>query len=362
MEEAARSRPSYMSTSTRYEQLFRAVFDSSALAIEITNMDGYIVAFNPVYQRLVGREARELNTMRYSDVVHPDDAEIDDTVFQSLLRGECNDYTVEKRFVHRDGGTIYGNMHVSLIRDDEGDPIYAMGMVVDITELKRLEEFRHRFVADAAHELRGPVAALVGFAEILGERWSELTSTQISTTVGALKRQGERLSVLTHALLDLSKIERDKGDVRLAPVPVAEVVSSLLESESPAAGKNVRIEIAPMIAAMAEAGKLEQVLRNLLTNAYRYGGDNIVVEAHEEDESVKIIVRDDGAGVSIDMREKLFDPFWRGGNAGANQGSGLGLAIVSSLVKAMGGNITCEESEPQGLRFVVTLARSQKTP
>jgi PAS domain S-box-containing protein len=355
MEEAARSRTSYLSGSTRYEQLFRAVFDSSALAIEITNMDGLIVASNPAYQQLVGREANELASMRYSDVVHPDDAEIDDAIFQSLVRGECDDYVVEKRFVHRNGGTVYGNMHVSLIRDEEGKSLYAMGMIVDMTELKRLEEFRHRFVADAAHELRGPVAALVGFAEILGARWGELTPTQVETTVGALKRQGERLSQLTHALLDLSKIERDRDRIVLAPVMVARVFTTLFELEEAPESKTVTTDIPAELAVMADAGRLEQVIRNLLTNAYRYGGDNITVRARGNDDEVTISVSDDGAGVSPDMRAKLFDPFWRGHNSGASQGSGLGLAIVSSLIGAMNGRIDCEEVEPQGLRFVITL-------
>jgi PAS domain S-box-containing protein len=355
MDEAARSRTSYLSTSTRYEQLFRAVFDSSALAIEITNMDGFIVASNPAYQQLVGREMNELSSMRYSDVVHPDDAEIDEVIFQSLLDGDCDAYVVEKRFVHSGGATIYGNMHVSLIRDEEGNSLYAMGMIVDITELKRLEEFQHRFVADAAHELRGPVAALVGFAEILGERWADLSPTQIANTIAALKRQGERLSGLTHTLLDLSKIERDKGKIELTPLCLADVVSALLEAEPGPAGKSLRIDVPGDIVAMAEIRRLEQVLRNLLTNAYRYGGTNIVVEAGRDGNNSWVAVYDDGAGVSADMREKLFDPFWRGGNVGSTQGSGLGLAIVSSLVEAMGGRITCEEVEPQGLRFVVTL-------
>jgi PAS domain S-box-containing protein len=358
VEEAARSRTSYLSTSTRYEQLFRAVFDSSALAIEITNMDGYIVASNPAYQELVGHGPAELSTMRYSDVVHPEDAEIDDAIFQSLVRGECDDYVVEKRFVHKDGATVHGNMHVSLIRDDQDNPLYAMGMIVDLTELKRLEDFRTRFVADAAHELRGPVAALVGFAEILGERWTELTPTQIETTVAALKRQGERLSRLTHALLDLSKIERDRGRLVVSPVRCSEVIGALLEAEPPRPPTTVTVNAPTDVVAMAELGRLEQILRNLLTNAYRYGGMNISIDVTQDEDSVTIAVTDDGTGVSPEMRDKLFDPFWRGSNSAATEGSGLGLAIVSSLIQAMNGRIRCEGASPQGTSFVVTLDRA----
>ena len=142
----------------------------------------------------------------------------------------------------------------------------------------------------------------------------------------------------------------------MTPLSVAEVVTSLLEAEPPPADKDVRTNIPTDVAVMAEIGRLEQVIRNLLTNAYRYGGPNIAIEAGAEEAGAWISVCDDGGGVPAEMREKLFDPFWRGVNAASTQGSGLGLAIVSSLVEAMNGRITCEDLEPQGLRFVVTLA------
>jgi PAS domain S-box-containing protein len=358
MDEAAHSPMDYVSTSTRYEQLFRAVFDGSALAIEITNMDGYIVACNPAYQELVGRPTKELTKMRYADVVHPDDADVDDSLYQSLLGGDRDDYVVEKRFVHKNGSTVHGNMHVSMIRDEENRPLYAMGTIVDFTELKRLEEFRHRFVADAAHELRGPVAALVGFSNILAERWEELRPEQVRSTVAALKRQGERLYRLTNALLDLSQVERDRGRIELSPVVLSDALWGLLESEPPPAGKTVLNEIPEGLSASAEIGRLEQVFRNLLTNAYRYGGEIITVRASEDEDSVTIGVADNGAGISPGDRDKLFDPFWRG-HPGATEGTGLGLSIVSSLLRAMNGRITCEDAEPQGLRFLIVLERPQ---
>jgi len=335
-------------------ELGRQVFLGSRLAIEVTDMSGLIVASNPAYQEMVGRSQEELASMRYSDITHQEDSELDLTLWQELVAGNLPHYQVEKRFVHKDGSELAVRLHVSLVRDEDGSPAYAIGIVDDITRWRKLEESRARFIADAAHELRGPVAALSGFAEVLGKQWRELSDDQRANAFAALDRQGSRLRDLTQALLDLGRIESEP-DPELRAVQLGEIARLALDAAPPPEGKKVKIRVDESLYALAEGRRLQQVLVNLLTNAYRYGGSSIVIAAERTLTEVVVAVEDDGPGVPADSRDTLFDPFVRGGNSSSVQGSGLGLAIVSSLVTAMRGSIEVADATPQGARFEVTL-------
>ena len=335
-------------------RLTRAVFDRMALAVEVTDMNGFIAGSNPAYRELVGRTEEELATMRYSDITHQEDSELDLALWNELVAGNLPHYQVEKRFLHKDGSEVAVRLHVSLVRDDEGSPLYAVGVVEDITKWRKLEDFRARFIADAAHELRGPVAALTGFAEVLGKQWRELNDEQRHNAFAALERQGSRLRDLTQALLDLGRIESEP-DPELRSVQLGEIARLALDAAPAPEGKKVEILMDEDVYALAEGRRLQQVLVNLLTNAYRYGGKNVTIAAERGPGEVLLTVTDDGQGVPAATKEHLFDPFVRGGNSANVQGSGLGLAIVSSLVTAMRGSIAIADADPHGARFEVTL-------
>lgn len=336
------------------DRLARDVFDHACLAIEVTDMNGYVAGSNPAYRKLVGRTQEELATMRYSEITHQEDSELDLALWQELVAGNLTNYNVEKRFIHKDGTQLAVRIHVSLVRDDNGQPAFAIGVIEDITRWRKLEDFRARFIADAAHELRGPVAALTGFAEVLGKQWRELDDDQRENAFAALERQGARLRDLTQALLDLGRIESEP-DPDLRSVQLGEIARLAVDAAPAPTGKKVQIQVAEDLYALAEGRRLQQVIVNLLTNAYRYGGDQIVIKAERRKGEVVVVVEDNGAGVPPEARENLFDPFVRGGNAVNVQGSGLGLAIVNSLVAAMRGSIAVTDAEPQGARFEVTL-------
>ena len=335
-------------------ELARAVFADSCIAIEVTDMDGYIAGSNPAYQELVGRTHDELVTMRYSDITHQEDSELDLALWNELLAGNLPRYQVEKRFIHKDGSEIAVRIHVSLVRDEAGTPLFAIGVIDDITKWRKLEDFRARFIADAAHELRGPVAALTGFAEILGKQWRELTDEQRHNSFAALERQGARLRELTQALLDLGRIESEP-DPELRSVQLGEIARLAVDAAPPPEGKKVEILMEEDLYALAEGRRLQQVIVNLLTNAYRYGGRSITVGAERKPGEVTLVVQDDGPGVPSATKPHLFDPFVRGQNSANVQGSGLGLAIVNSLITAMRGSIQVSDADPHGARFEVTL-------
>lgn len=121
-------------------QRFQAVFDNAAIGIALVDMAGHPMESNPALERMLGYSAEEeLTSMVFTDFTHPDDAAADWELFQELIQDRRDHYQMEKRYLRKDGEQVWGRLTVSLVRDEEGEPEYAIGMVEDITERKRAE-------------------------------------------------------------------------------------------------------------------------------------------------------------------------------------------------------------------------------
>jgi signal transduction histidine kinase len=207
------------------------------------------------------------------------------------------------------------------------------------------------FLSIVTHELKTPVAVITGLAATLSATRHNLTEEQIDDCLDRISRQGERLSRLVGDLLDLSQIESGTFRVNLEPVNLARSVERALDGAPSPPDKSVELTIPESLSALADPSRLDQILVNLLTNAYRYGGSAISLEAHGSPDAVVVTVADDGEGVSDELVPKLFEGFARRPSTDGAQGSGLGLAIAQALLDGFGGRIWYEPGEPAGARF-----------
>jgi signal transduction histidine kinase len=219
--------------------------------------------------------------------------------------------------------------------------------------MEGLDRAKSEFVANAAHELRTPLAAVSGLTELLTGR-DQLSAEELDNVTAALARQGERARILVERMLNLMRIERGAGVTRLQPLNAAHVVGTALTSTPAPEGVKVTTDLDTDLALLGDEVALEQVFTNLLTNAYRYGGPSVHISGAATDDGTVITVEDDGVGVSQRAEEHLFEPFNRGTEI-SGVGSGLGLAIVRKLLRSMGGDITYERRDPNGARFVIRL-------
>jgi PAS domain S-box-containing protein len=233
-----------------------------------------------------------------------------------------------------------------------------LGRVVERERLRmrqqELDGARERFVANAAHELRTPLATMRAVGGLLGTRRAEMTPEEIDECFDMLERQGERLETLVRDLLDLSRIEHDDVQPDTQAVPVESWIVQTIEDAPPPDDVTVSLEWCPGLAVIGNPDRLSRVLVNLLTNAYRYGGDTIRVTARRRGSDAIIEVEDDGEGVPEHLVGQLFEPFTRGENSGEG-GAGLGLAITQRIVEHLGGAITYEARDPVGARFLVRM-------
>ncbi|HLI55792.1 MAG TPA: ATP-binding protein, partial [Actinomycetota bacterium] len=285
---------------------------------------------------------------------HPDDRPARaEAIRQAAVGGGTFD--VEYRIVLPDGTLRSLHGLGTAVAGPSGAPVELIGTVQDVTERRKLEAARSEFIANAAHELRTPLTTLAGMAMLLASHRRELPEPVADEAFDALGRQGERARVLINNMLDLSQLDAQRISIRLEVVPLAGVVARARELVVQPEGTAVEVSIANCLSALADPARLEQVLTNLLANAYRYGGPHVRIEAAECEGCVRLAVSDDGPGVPADLVATLFEPFTRGASVTGTVGSGLGLAISRRLVEAFQGRMTYEDQPPHGSRFVVEL-------
>ena len=225
--------------------------------------------------------------------------------------------------------------------------------------LERLQESfetQRRFTADASHELRTPVTAIVGHANYILRRTKPSPEQIDSLTV--IRREAERMAKLVNDLLELARA--DAGfSIQREPMNLVEVVEAVHMDVAPIAGTteiNVSVS-APLIEVLGDAARLKQVVLNLVLNAVNAGSKHITVSLSKEKRDVRLEVLDDGPGIPEAALPHLFDRFYRvdGARSTRGNGSGLGLAIVNWIVQQHGGTVGVESRLGEGTVFTVLL-------
>lgn len=335
-----------------------AIVRGSDDAIYSKDVNARVDSWNPAAERLYGYAAEEAIGRHISFIVPSHRAGEETTILDRILVGERIDHYETQRLT-KSGLMIDVSITVSPVRAEDGRVVGASVTARDIADRKRLQELqqaidRTEFIARAAHELRNPIAALVGFTKILSD--PRFSADQQGDAVEAIARQGDRLNALMKDLLDLSYVESGRYDMNLAPVSLREVVDDALAAAPSPDAKHVRTEIPNDLVVIGDSGRMSQIFLNLLTNAYKYGGDRIAIEAEADGDHVALRFADNGPGVPVEIGDTLFDPFVRGHRDSA--GSGLGLTITARLIQAQGGHIRLDPAA-EGTRFVIQMQRAE---
>jgi two-component system phosphate regulon sensor histidine kinase PhoR len=229
-----------------------------------------------------------------------------------------------------------------------------------VERLSELARMKTTFLASVSHELRTPLAVILGLSELLSARLDRLAPERTTEMAAQILDQGHRLGGLIDDLLDATRIESGGLRVRLAEVDVAAVLDHV-ERSFAATGSPVDLHAEPDLPAVrGDAGRLEQVVSNLVTNGFKHSppGTSVRIDASAVDGRVRIAVTDSGSGIEPELLEHLFDPFTQGaGDTARRDGLGLGLYIVRGLLDKMGGSIEAESTLGEGSRFTVWLER-----
>lgn len=335
-----------------------AIVEGSEDAIYSKDLDAVVDSWNHGAERVYGYTAEEAIGRHIRFLVPLDRKGEETEILNRVVAGERIEHYETERLT-KSGDVVKVWISVSPVHDDRGDVVGAAVIARDVEARSRRERLqssldRTELIARVAHDLKNPLTTLIGMAALLAGD-VPLPDDKRRAAGEAVSRQGERVTALIDDLLDLSYLESGRYRVDIRPVEVCDVVKDALETAPPPDQRRVMIDIPPDAVARADAARLGQVLVNLLTNAYKYGGDRIRVTAVSDRNRVVIEVGDNGPGIPEAIRASLFEPFTRGHVDVA--GTGLGLTITSRLVEAQNGTIRLADGR-SGTRFVIELPRA----
>lgn len=228
-----------------------------------------------------------------------------------------------------------------------------------VATLEHLIEAKGEFIATVSHELRTPLTAVMGFADLLQEPGTELTPSDRTQMLAAIADQSEEVSAIVEDLLVAART--DIGDLTVAAVPLNMRAQTTQVLEMMDQNKSIAVHgRAPK--AVGDPARVRQILRNLFTNARRYGGEHVSVElGSDSDDRALLVITDDGDPIPVEDRERIFEAYQRAHNKPGRTGSiGLGLAVSRRLARLMGGDLTYRHQNGQSI-FELSLPTAEPT-
>ncbi len=339
-------------------------------AIVSTDFGDRVLTWNRAAEIILGFSKAEAIGQNLNIILPPDRynelAEIRSKVeFAGPMRN------LETRRRRKDGTVIDVALAVSPIRDETGTVVGFLYMVKDITEknryerrLKELDSMKSDFVSNVSHELRTPLTAIKGSVDNMLDGIVGPVSEKQARYLNRIKSNADRLGRLIGDLLDLSRMEAGKIDLRQSRVVLTSLEKEVVDSLRPlAAEKLINIEVCgddDGVEAWADRDKVVQILTNLIGNAIKFipGHGRVTIGLEEpQSEWVKLLVIDTGPGIPPEEASKIFDKFYQVGQVKKHvaKGTGLGLAICKALVEMHGGKIWYENRAEGGSVFSFTL-------
>lgn len=336
----------------------QAFMSAVAEGLVSVSLDEKILYFNSQFAtQFLSSELIKEPVLRLKDAIRSSD--VLEGFAKTISLGKVQRFTVKLPTLI-DNQPRYFAVSVNPIRNEKTKEIYGVvGIFHDITEMKRAEQIRMDFVGNASHELRTPLTSIKGYVDTLKEDVKSGQIQQAGKFLDIVSRNIDRLMDLVNDMLSINTLEASNSELKLEmihPLAVSEHVVS--ELAVMAAEKNIAIRVNGDVPAfLADSRKVEQVLRNLVSNAVKYIPSGKTIQIRwERDIKEYIILRviDDGPGIPEQHLDRLFERFYRidKGRARDAGGTGLGLAIVKHIMQSHGGTVAVKSIVDQGSEFI----------
>ncbi len=369
------------------EERFRKIFEESPFGMVLTSRNLQFFSANPAFCQMLGYTAEEMNRKTFLDVTHPDHREADKANVEKMWQGEIPHYRTEKRYITKNGDIRWGSLSASIIQRQEGEPLYALAMVEDITERKQAEnavkthsekleemveerthelhEAQERLIRQeklavlgqlaggVGHELRNPLAVInnaVYYLKLVQPEASE----KVKEYLGMIERETHTAEKIITDLLDFARIKSVDREAVAVPELVQRVLARFPAPPSVKVKFKLPTDLPPVF---ADPRQMEQVLGNLFVNAFQAmpQGGVLTISATKKGAEIAIAIADTGVGILPENMQKLFEPLF----TTKQKGIGLGLAVSKKLVEANSGRIEVRSKPGKGTTFTVNLPLEQ---
>ncbi|MBI9058207.1 MAG: PAS domain S-box protein [Labilibaculum sp.] len=378
------------------ENKFRLSFEATNVGMVISNHAGSLVSVNNAMCNILGYSKEELQTKTFLDITHPDDLVKSKKQFNKSITSAIS-FTLEKRYLNKNNQIKWGLTSVSPIYNSNGDFMYAIGHIQDITNKKQTEEqilthnkeferlnkeyksqneelvktiaiaaksdqLKSEFLQNLSHEIRTPMNAILGFSDFL--ELQKTTPEKRQQYINIIKSSGNQLLRIIDDILEISALETKHVQVVNKSFNLNNLLTELFTIFQPKAReKGIALYIKKGLTdretnIISDESKLSKIFTNLLENAIKYTPNGFIEIGYKlvKDE-LKFYVKDTGLGISKTRQGQIFERFSQGESEISKKigGLGLGLSIVKENIELLGGNIKLESNIGKGSTFLLTI-------
>ena len=356
------------------EERFRLTFEAAASGIAHVGLDGRFLLVNQSLCDILGLEKADLLGRSVKDISHPDDRDVSDEQRARVHRGEIDAAHLEKRYLRKDGSTIWVDLAIALVRKD-GKPEYEIAIFDDITERKQAEAALHhaheelkrsnaelaQFAYVASHDLQEPLRMVSSYTQLLARRYGDRLDADAREFMAYVVDGAARMKQLIEDLLAYSRVGTRGRDFKPVSIeaPLRRAIMNL-KSAIDEAGASVSFDAMPTLE--ADEMQLAQLFQNLIGNALKFRSTSVPrihVSSTEQEHEWEFAVTDNGIGIEKEYFERIFMVFQRLHNKAEYPGTGIGLAICKKVVERHGGRIWVESKPGEGSSFRFTLPKKQ---
>jgi PAS domain S-box-containing protein len=364
------------------EEKFKNVFEYASVGKSLTFLDG-TVSVNRAFRQLLGYTKKEMKNINWHEFTYPDDIQRNDEITSSILKGDRRSSRWEKRYLNKRNEIVWVDILTTLLRDVNGEPLYFITTVVDITEKKKSEEEiihlnaelekrvmertsqleeankeLQAFAYSVSHDLRAPLRAIDGFSKFVIEDYGAKLNTEGKRLLSLIRSNTQKMDKLITDILSLSRVTRSEH--KKSKIDMTKMALSMFNEDAPPEiQERMKFTLDALPETFADPTYIKQVWINLISNAIKFSSlklkPEVKIGGYIEDGYQVYYIRDNGVGFNPEYANKLFGVFQRLHKANEFEGTGVGLAIVQRIVHRHGGKVWAEGKEGKGATFYFSL-------
>ncbi|MCW9025446.1 MAG: PAS domain S-box protein [Gammaproteobacteria bacterium] len=368
----------------RNEEKFRSIVETTAEGFwMIDPISKCTLEVNEALCNMLGYDEAEMLGKTPMDFVDEDNQQI--FIEQTSKIGNTNHRVYDVTLNKKDGTELYTHFNATTLRNEKQGAIAAYAFVTDLSQHYKVEQAlinakeesdrannaKSSFLSSISHELRTPMNAMMGFAQLLNLGMSGELNDKQQQAVENIMKAGNHLTDLIDQVLELSKVEAGELAINNSEVNYLDVLKECLVLVQPRIDetgvrviKDYKESDFPVL--VSDSTRLKQVLLNLITNAVKYNSENgeIVLSVKEQSNNIfRVCIKDTGTGIPVDKHDNVFKPFDRlGKEAGTIEGTGIGLTLSKKIMELLGGDIGFESQEGKGTVFWIDVPMTRDKP